>query len=84
MIAPLAKLLDWLAIQVVALTEPAKAFNHNARLEEALQFLKGPDFIPMELNWHRLNSTDLSTSAFLHLDHASSYGNSHAALRSSL
>lgn len=47
MIASLAKLLDWLAIQVVALTEPANAFSRNPRLEEALQFLKGPDFIAM-------------------------------------
>ena len=53
MIAPLAKLLDWLIIQLVwwfrtksllKLQSPAS----SPRLEEALQFLKGPDFIPAE------------------------------------
>jgi hypothetical protein len=48
MIAPLAKFLDWLAIQHVALREPANAFRHNSRLEEALQFLKSPEFIPAD------------------------------------
>ena len=48
MIAPLAKLQDWLAIQAVTVMQPAKAKDHNPRLEEALQFLKGPDFIPAE------------------------------------
>jgi pimeloyl-ACP methyl ester carboxylesterase len=52
-IAPLAKLLDWLAIQLVwgprvksllKLRSPAA----DPKLEEALQFLKGPDFIPVE------------------------------------
>ena len=46
MIAPLAKLMDWSAIQVVALMMPADAYN--PRLEEALQFLKGPDFVPTD------------------------------------
>jgi pimeloyl-ACP methyl ester carboxylesterase len=41
--APLAKLMDWSAIQIVAMMKPAKACN--PRLEEALQFLKGPDFV---------------------------------------
>jgi pimeloyl-ACP methyl ester carboxylesterase len=53
MIAPLAKLLDWLAIQLVwgprvksllKLQSPAP----DQKLEEALQFLRGPDFIPVE------------------------------------
>jgi pimeloyl-ACP methyl ester carboxylesterase len=44
MIAPLAKLMDWSAIQIVALMMPAKA--SNPKLEEAIQFLKGPDFVP--------------------------------------
>jgi len=52
-IAPLAKLLDWLAIQLVwgvrvksllKLQSPAA----SPKLEEALQFLNGPDFIPVE------------------------------------
>jgi dienelactone hydrolase len=53
MIAPLAKLLDWLAIQLrwsmrarslVKLQSPAS----GPRVEEALRFLKGPDFVPAE------------------------------------
>jgi dienelactone hydrolase len=52
-IAPLAKLLDWLAIQLVwgfrvksllKLQSPTP----SPKLEEALQCLKGPDFIPVE------------------------------------
>jgi pimeloyl-ACP methyl ester carboxylesterase len=47
MIAPLAKYIDWWAIQVLAmLIPPANA--RRPRLEEALQFLKRPDFIPAE------------------------------------
>ncbi len=46
MIAPLAKLVDWSAIQTVALMIPANA--SNPRLQEALQFLKGPDFVPTD------------------------------------
>jgi hypothetical protein len=45
-ITPLAKFIDWSAIQAVALMMPANAYNR--RLEEALQFLKGPDFVPTE------------------------------------
>ncbi len=47
MIAPLAKYLDWWAVQFVTLTLPP-ASGQNPRLEEALQFLKQPDFIPAE------------------------------------
>lgn len=53
MIAPLAKLLDWLAIQLVwsprcrALLR-LQGHASSPRLEDALQFLKGPDFIPAE------------------------------------
>ena len=43
MIAPLAKLMDWSAIQIVALMKPAR--ECDPRLEEALRFLKGPDFV---------------------------------------
>jgi dienelactone hydrolase len=53
MIAPLAKLLDWLAIQLVwgVRTKSLLKLRSPAcgpRLEEALQFLKGPDFVPAE------------------------------------
>ncbi len=46
MIAPLAKLMDWSAIQIVAWMTPANAYNPS--LEEAVQFLKGPDFVPTD------------------------------------
>jgi hypothetical protein len=45
MIAPLAKLLDWSAIQVLTMRAPRDG-DRNTRLEEALQLLKGPDFFP--------------------------------------
>ena len=45
MIAPLAKFIDWSAIQALTLLE-LNNHGQNPRLEEALQFLKGPDFIP--------------------------------------
>ena len=46
MIAPLAKLIDWSVIQAMAIMprEP----EANPQLEEALDFLKGPDFIPLK------------------------------------
>ncbi len=53
MIAPLAELLDWLTIQLVwGLRSGALLQNQgpptSSRLEEALQFLKGPEFVPAE------------------------------------
>ena len=53
MIAPLAKLLDWLAIQLVwgrRVKSLLKQHGHppNPKLEEALELLKSPDFIPLE------------------------------------
>ena len=44
MIAPLARFLDWSAIQAVTLMIPAQ--SDNPRLEEAIEFLKSPDFFP--------------------------------------
>ena len=38
--------MDWSAIQVMTLMMPAN--EHNPRLEEAIQFLKGPDFVPTD------------------------------------
>jgi hypothetical protein len=46
MIAPLSKFMDWSAFQVSALMMPAN--DLNSKLEEAIQFLNGPDFIPAE------------------------------------
>jgi pimeloyl-ACP methyl ester carboxylesterase len=53
MIAPLAKLMDWSAIQAVALMMPSD-FMQPPRLVEALEFLKGPEFIPDESQPARL------------------------------
>lgn len=56
MLAPLAKLIDWSAIQVLAAMQ---ARGHgNPRLEEAIQFLNGPDFIPAESQPARVEFTD--------------------------
>jgi pimeloyl-ACP methyl ester carboxylesterase len=46
MIAPLAKLMDWSATQLVAMMKPAR--EYNPRLEEALQYFKGPAFVSTE------------------------------------
>jgi pimeloyl-ACP methyl ester carboxylesterase len=46
MIAPLAKFIDWSAIQAVSLMMPTH--DSDARLEEAIRFLNGPDFIPTD------------------------------------
>jgi hypothetical protein len=46
MIAPLAKFLDWSGIQISSLMMSAN--DLNSKREEAIQFLKGPDFIPAE------------------------------------
>jgi dienelactone hydrolase len=43
MIASLAKFMDWSAVQLMTLMMPAK--DYDWRLEEALLFLKGPDFV---------------------------------------
>ena len=47
MIAPLAKLMDWSAVQAMTLMLPANFYRNNPRLEEALEFLNGPEFIPV-------------------------------------
>ena len=46
MIASLEKLVDWSSVQVMTLMMPAKEYDW--RLEEALRFLKGPDFVPTD------------------------------------
>jgi dienelactone hydrolase len=47
MIAPLAKFLDWSALQLAyAVTGLKHAPRPKWKLEEALEFLNGPDFIP--------------------------------------
>src|SRR5439155_3858681 len=62
MIAPLAKFIDWSAIQIVwgrRLGTLMKWRNDvaDSRLDAAIQFLKGPDFIPAESQPARLEFT---------------------------
>ena len=46
MIAPLAKLIEWASVQATFTKMPHP--DGNLGLDEAIQFLKGPDFIPGE------------------------------------
>jgi pimeloyl-ACP methyl ester carboxylesterase len=47
MIAPLAKFIDWSALQMAYVVAPLRhAPKLKWKLEEALEFLNGPDFIP--------------------------------------
>jgi hypothetical protein len=69
MIALLAKLMDWLAIQLVwgrRTKSLLKLHNHppNPKLEEALKFLNGPDFIPVGSPSVRLEFTDARNFRF--------------------
>ena len=47
MIAPLAKLIDWSALQLSSLHMPPFS-DLDLDVEEALKFVRGPDFIPAE------------------------------------
>src|ERR1041385_6842643 len=62
MIAPLAKFIDWSALQffwMLRLRSVSKwADNQNSKLEEAVQFLNGPDFIPVESQSARVEFND--------------------------
>jgi dienelactone hydrolase len=50
MIAPLAKFIDWYALQVasVFLISARRCDRGNTKLAEAIEFLNGPNFIPAE------------------------------------
>lgn len=50
MIAPLAKFIDWYALQAasVLLISARKCDRGNSKLAEAIEFLNGPNFIPAE------------------------------------
>lgn len=50
MIAPLAKFIDWFALQAasVLLISARRCDRGNSKLAEAVEFLNGPDFIPTE------------------------------------
>ena len=47
MIAPLAKFIDWSALQILTRKIPDNT-GRDLRLDEAIQFLQDPDFIPAE------------------------------------
>ena len=59
MIAPLAKFIDWYAIQVasVLLISARERDRSNSGLAEAMEFLTGPDFLPAESKSARLEFT---------------------------
>jgi hypothetical protein len=50
MIAPLAKFIDWCALQAasVLIISARRCDRGNTKLAEAVEFLNGPDFIPAE------------------------------------
>ena len=49
MIAPLAKFIDQCVLQAFPLgISPRKCDQNNTKLTEAIEFLKGPDFIPAD------------------------------------
>jgi len=50
MIAPLAKFIDWSALQMVFALGLRSVPRPQWKLEEALEFLNGPDFIPAASN----------------------------------
>ena len=51
MIAPLAKFIDWYALQAIAmLPSIRKCARSDSKLTEAIEFLNGPNFIPAESN----------------------------------
>jgi len=66
MFAPLAKFIDWSAIQIVwgIRVRSLLKLGANTRLEEALQFLKWPNFIPAESPPARVEFTDPLRSRF--------------------
>src|SRR5688572_23486222 len=48
MIAPLAKLMDRSVLQIVGAILPRSANERDLKLEQAVQFLTGPNFVPAE------------------------------------
>ena len=66
MIAPLAKFIDWYAIQAASmfLISARKCDRGNSRLAEAVEFLNGPDSIPAESKPAELEFTSNSHFQF--------------------
>src|SRR5579864_7509175 len=55
MIAPLAKFIDWSALQMAYVVSPVRhAPEPKWRLAEALEFLNGPDFFPAAIDPARM------------------------------
>jgi hypothetical protein len=73
MIAPLAKFIDWSALQMAcAVVGLRHAPRPKWKLEEALEFLNGPDFIPaasdpaqMEFSGRRVRAKTRRTTPFM-------------------
>jgi dienelactone hydrolase len=63
MIPPLAKLIDWATIQIISMRRPP-IDGGNQRLEEALRFLNGPDFIPTESQPAQVKLESIRTGRF--------------------
>lgn len=58
MIAPLAKFMDWYALQTFAVLRSArKPKVPDSKLAEGLEFLNGPNFIPAESKPAKLQFT---------------------------
>ncbi|MGC9942737.1 MAG: alpha/beta hydrolase family protein [Verrucomicrobiota bacterium] len=59
MIAPLAKFIDWCGLQAAAafIISARKCDRGNTKLTEAVEFLNGPDFIPVESKPAKLEFT---------------------------
>ena len=62
MIAPLAKFIDWSVLQIGYAMLPQSVWRESAnerdlKLEQAVQFLNGPDFIPVESQPAQLDFT---------------------------
>jgi hypothetical protein len=62
MIAPLAKFIDWSALQVASMPPSIrKCARGDSKLTEAIEFLNGPNFIPAESK-----SADLEFKSKIH------------------
>src|ERR1017187_4648048 len=60
MIAPLAKFIDWSALQFAAvLPSIRKCVRGDSKLTEAVEFLNGPNFIPAESKSAELEFTSI-------------------------
>ena len=69
MIAPLAKFIDWSALQFAAmLPSIRKCARGDSKLTKAIEFLNGPDFIPAVPAPVSENRGRSMVSAIVHFD----------------